>query len=305
MRDTLRSLEASQAWLQGAILAPEAPAADAVQERLTGSAAFPAAAGLSVYRRAYIARIAAAMRAQFPALCHALGERLFNDFAAEYVRLHPPERYTLHDLGRRFTVFLEEQRPDGAEPVEAREVWIDFMIDLARFERRLFELFDAPGAEGKALARPGAPAETLRLQPAFIVARFDFNVAAYYHAVRRGEAPPAPVQGAVFVALVRTDYAIRTIALTEPEFLFLDAMQRDGWIAGGLAAVAAALELSPEHAAQAWDGAPETRARWIHWGFFVEAPANESASSARPRQAGSAASAGDSSSAPKSSCYVE
>jgi hypothetical protein len=263
----MSGLEAAQAWLQGAILAAEPPRREDVAERLSGSAAFTAAAGLAIYRRAYVARIAAAMRAQFPALCHALGEPLFNDFAAEYVRLHPPEAYTLHDLGRRFTAFLDEQRPDRAAPAEA---WIDFMLDLARFERRLFELFDAPGAEGSPLARPAAPDEALRLQPAFALGRFDYDVAAYYHSVRRGEAPAVPAVGGNWVALVRTDYAIRTIALQEAEFLFLSAMLGGGTVAEGLDAVAKALGISAAEAAAAWTRAPQTRARWIGWGFFVE-----------------------------------
>jgi hypothetical protein len=260
-----------QAWLQGAIMATEPPPGDEVEERLAGAADFPAAAGLAIYRRAYVARIAAAMRAQFPALCHALGERLFNDFAADYLRLHPPESYTLHDLGRRFASFLEEQRPDRGEPAQAREVWIDFMVDLARFERQLFLLFDAPGAEGGALAEPRVPDTRLRLQPAFALGRYDFNVAAYHDAVRRRETPPAPERGAAWVALVRRNYTIRTIALRETEYLFLEAMTGGGSVEQGFAAVAASLGVSREEAADAWRNAPETRARWLQWGFFVEA----------------------------------
>ena len=33
---------------------------------------------------------------------------------------------------------------DDVDPKE-REDWIDFMVDLARYERELFRLFDAPG----------------------------------------------------------------------------------------------------------------------------------------------------------------
>ena len=54
------------------------------------------------------------MREQFPALCHALGAALFDDFVADYIRDHPPESHTLYDLGRRFPAFLEDNRPDAA-----------------------------------------------------------------------------------------------------------------------------------------------------------------------------------------------
>ena len=48
----------------------------------------------------------------FDGFCHALGDDLLNDFVAEYVREAPPESYTLYDLGRRFTDYLEANRPD-------------------------------------------------------------------------------------------------------------------------------------------------------------------------------------------------
>lgn len=248
------ALAEMQAWFQGTVMAADRPSPDAVGQRLAGSAAFPASAGLGIYRRAFVARIAAAMRAQFPALCHALGQPLFDDFATDYVRCYPPESYTLHDLGRRFAAFLAEQRPDRDVPVESRERWIDFMIDLARFERRVFCLYDAPGAEGRALARPDIPDDALRLQPAVALDRLDFNVAAYYHAVRREETPPAPLPGEHCVVLVRTDHVVRTVPLAAWEFAVLAAMTDGSCLADHLAS-------STE--------TREARARWIGWGLFV------------------------------------
>ena len=79
----------------------------------------------------------------FDGFCHALGDELFNDFVAEYAREAPPESYTLYDLGRRFTDYLEVNRPDRDE--ELRESWIDFIVDLARFERSVFCDVRLPG----------------------------------------------------------------------------------------------------------------------------------------------------------------
>ena len=150
------------------------------------------------------------MREQFPALCHALGEPLFNDFVAEYIRERPPESHTLYDLGRRFPAFLDESRPDRDQPPEEREAWIDFMIDLARFERQMFVMFDAPGHEGKPFATPETPDARLRLQPAFAIGAYRFPVAAYYHAVRQKQPAELPPAEASYAALVRTAYVTRT-----------------------------------------------------------------------------------------------
>jgi len=251
-------------------MAPERPSPAQLERHLAGSTAFPASAGFGVYRRAYVARIAAAMRAQFPALCHALGQKLFDDFTADYVHRYPPESHTLHDLGRRFAGFLEEQRPDRDQPAAARERWIDFMIDLARFERQLFLLYDAPGAEGEAPADADVPDHRLRLQPAVAFGRFHFAVADYYHAVRRQEQPPLPPPGAHRVALVRKDYVVRTIPLTEWESALLEGMSQGGSLADGIRAAAAIHAPSPDGDPAFRAAVRQARDRWLDWGLFLE-----------------------------------
>ncbi len=254
-----------QAWMQNTLMAPDRPTPNALAQHLAGAVDFPASAGFAVYRRAYIARIAGAMRAQFPALCHALGRKLFDEFAADYVRQHPPESYTLHDLGRRFAAFLENQRPDRDQPEAGRESWIDFMIDLAHFERQLFAIYDAPGIEGGRLAGPDVPDRRLRLQPTLSLGRFRFAVGDYYNAVRRGEGPSVPQQGAYRVALLRKDYNVRLIPLTEWEMAFLGAMS------GGLSFADAKAANSPTGADAAFRAELAiVRARWLAWGLFVE-----------------------------------
>src|SRR5687768_18191780 len=94
---------------------------------LLPSTRLTSAEGLAIYQRGYFLRIASCMREQFPALCHALGEPLFNDFVADYIRERPPESHTLYDLGRRFPAWLEEGRPHRDLPPEARETWADFV----------------------------------------------------------------------------------------------------------------------------------------------------------------------------------
>jgi hypothetical protein len=126
----MTALADTQRWMHEALVFPRLAAAGSVAETFAATGRLSAAGGLAVYQRGYFLRIAACMREQFPALCHALGEPLFDDFVADYIRAHPPESHTLYDLGRRFPGFLEAIRPDSPE---AREAWIDFMIDLAGF----------------------------------------------------------------------------------------------------------------------------------------------------------------------------
>jgi hypothetical protein len=153
-----------------------------------------------------------------------LGEALFNDFVAEYIRDKPPESYTLHDLGRRFPGWLDETRPDRDAAPEQREIWADFIIDLAQYERQVFVMFDAEGHEGKPFADADTPDRLLRLQPCFALGAYRFPVAVYYHDVRLSRSPTPPARAPSFVALARTDYLTHTIPLREPHHVFLSAV---------------------------------------------------------------------------------
>lgn len=240
----MTALVEAQGRMHAALIDPHADPA-AAQALFTGGGRLGAAAGLAIYQRGYFLRIAACMREQFPALCHALGRALFDDFVADYIRDCPPVRHTLYDLGRRFADWMEANRPDAG----AREAWVDFMIDLARLEYAIFTMFDAQGHEGRPFATADTPDHALRLQPAFALGRYEFPVAGYYHAVRRGEAPMLPPPAPCHVALVRTDYITRTVPLSEAQHAFLAAML-DG-NAGPLDSL--------------W------RKAWIDLGFFVAA----------------------------------
>jgi Putative DNA-binding domain len=260
------ALAAAQRRMHDALVLPNADP-ESARALFAGGGRLSAAAGLAVYQRGYFLRIAACMREQFPALCHALGRALFDDFVADYIRDCPPVRHTLYDLGRRFAGWMEANRPDG----DGREAWVDFMIDLARFEYSVFAMFDAEGNEGRPFAASDTPDAGLRLQPAFALGRYGFPVADYYHAVRRGESPSSPAPAPSCVALVRTNYVIRTVALSHTHHAFLAEMQAGRGVEAALAEVSAQFELDPKAARRSWGEAQGSRARWIEWGFFVAA----------------------------------
>ena len=263
-------LASTQRWMHDALMFPRRPSREAIDAQLASFPGLTGTEGLAIYQRGYFLRIASCMREQFPALCHALGEPLFNDFVAEYIRERPPESHTLYDLGRRFPAFLDESRPDRDQPAEEREVWIDFMVDLARFERQMFVMFDAPGHEGKPFASPETPDTRLRLQPAFAIGAYRFQVAAYYHAVRQKQPAELPSAEASYAAMVRVAYVTRTVVLSELDYLFLKAMVDGGGAHQGIDAVARHLKVTPDEVRRSWASEQGSRRRWIECGFFID-----------------------------------
>ena len=265
------SLGALQAWMQQALIFPARAPAHTTEEHILASSRLSAAGRLGIYQRSYYARILKCMLGQFPALCYALGEALFSDFAHEYLQAYPSTAYTLYALGSRFPAYLRAQRPDREKPEAEREDWIDFMVDLAHFERQLFVLFDAPGHEGKPFAQPDTPDARLRLQPCFALHEYRYPVAWYYYQVRQEKEPDFPPRQVSYVAMLRRNYLTRTFPLTRAHFRFLTTMAQGGSVAEALTTVARAAGQPLEEVARAWHAPEGTRSLWLGAGMFIDA----------------------------------
>ena len=249
------------------LVSPGSTGAKALNATFLPGAQLDAAACLGIYQRSYRLRLRKCLGDQFPASRHALGENLFADFADEYLRACPSDSYTLYELGRRFPDWLEASRPDRDQPLDKREHWIDFMVDLAGYERVLFHLFDASGHEGHDWPKPDCSDALLVLQPCLRLVHYRYPVAAYYHAVRAGEEPSFPVAAESYNVVLRRDYQTATYPVSALHFRFLQMVQECGSVDAALCGISE------------WSGRPlavvtaswheEVKRAWIDAGFFV------------------------------------
>jgi hypothetical protein len=241
-------LERVQRWMQAVITHSEGVVAGvasgearlsigvelpSVESIVAPSATLSGAERLAVYSHAYHARLLQCFRETFPALLFALGEELFDRFALDYLKSHPPRSYTLDNLADAFAQHLTETRPDAAAPPGEREGWVDFIIELASLEHAFAKVYDGPGLEGRPLpraeeilahgderfmeARP-APAPCLRLFA------FSHPVHTYMLAARGGTKPELPGPAETFVAMTRRDYSVVMYELNAPRYSFLQAL---------------------------------------------------------------------------------
>lgn len=205
------------------------------------SAGQSSAQRLMLYQRSYTLRLLECMRATYPALRHALGVDLFEAFALEYLQDHPSRSYTLAALDEQFPEHLSATRPDGTElegdngldEDEAGEPWPDFIVDLARLERLVSDVFDGPGLERQIEPwQPPALPEVAdgrwrgaRIEPApsLRILRSTYPVGRYLLAVYRGQNPVLlPQPEPAFLAIGRRDYVVQLYELTETSCLFLE-----------------------------------------------------------------------------------
>jgi hypothetical protein len=246
-----------------------------LQKLIEGSASLSGAERLAIYGRAYFARLADCFRAEFPCLLQLLGEELFGQFVTTYLHRHPPRSYTLHHLAKHFPKYLAETRPDAGAPPEEREDWPDFIIDLAVLERTFVEVYDGPGAEDlppvSALEILGLSTENLvrsrfMLAPCVRLMAFRYPVHGYFSAVRKNRQPLVPAPADSFLAVTRSDYIVRFLDLSRPQYEILD-----GLLAG------LSVEQAGARAAQSTGQSPEVinpqlrdwLCQWANLGLFL------------------------------------
>lgn len=217
--------------MQSALVAePDAQAPPLKPEDfINESSRLTAARHLNIYRQSYTARLRECMKNQFSALAFALGEELFQMFADQYLDASPSGSYTLNNLGKKFPDFLERTRPDAAE--REKEEWIDFIIELARFEYELSVIFDAYSEEEFKSANESAPDEALKPAPLFHLFRHRHPVSRYYLDVTQKKEPELPFEEETFCAVTRNNYRLALAELKPAQYYFLERLTKGESIA--------------------------------------------------------------------------
>ncbi|MGQ0632990.1 MAG: HvfC/BufC N-terminal domain-containing protein [Planctomycetaceae bacterium] len=254
------ALEDVQRWMQAAITHPAGVArgiesAEAeidgvpsrVEQVVTPSRAMTALERLEIYHRAYFARLQECLRDEYSVLAAALGAELFDTFTLGYLHECPSTSYTLGRLGARFPEYLAATRPALTDAQSGSADWPEFLIDLARLERAINEVFDGPGAEGRPLLSPDRlreipverrPDVRLACVPCLRLMEFGFPVNDSFSAIRRGEAFEFPEREPSFVALTRREYRVWRYPLVARQYDLLSALYEGKTIGAAIARLA-------------------------------------------------------------------
>lgn len=206
---------------------------------------------LAIYHSMYPARMRDALRNDYPAFAHFVGDEAFADIAAAYTQVHPSKSYTLNRLGDFFPEFVAERRALKHRP---------FLTDLARLELAMTQTFDAP--EAPVLTGDGLPSldpatlATARLTvvPSLRLLEVKHNVSDYVSSVRDDDAEhshPAPKSSPASIAVFRRKYAVYRLEVSPAVFYVLTDLQKGDLTVGEV--VTAALRRRGKRAATAAD----------------------------------------------------
>lgn len=290
-------LDVLQAWMQAVITHPESVAEgaagdDARRQIDVGAAGVEAVVcrsrqltgdeRLAIYRNAYFARLIECLRGIFPLVAKTVGSEAFDELAVDYLARYPSQSYTLDRLADNFGQYLEQTRPDRDAEGRPTEDWPDFLIELARLEWAIDDVFDGPGSEGQPpldanqlqerLQALGGQwsAVSLTVDPSLRLLSFRFPVNDYYTELRWSDdedPPPLPGPAPSWLALTRRDFVVRRHALTRPQYELLAALVAGQTISAAIESAVANGHVSVESLAA------ELREWFCDWtaaGFFGE-----------------------------------
>lgn len=137
-------------------------------------------APIAVYRNAYRARLAGALRLNYPAVAALLGVEAFADLANRYAEIHPPAHFSIRWHGQALPRLLE--------PGPLTELaQMDWALGLA------FDAADARAADETLLAAHPVSAwaeMAFALHPAVSVLAFEWAVEPQWDAIRDGREIP-------------------------------------------------------------------------------------------------------------------
>ena len=239
----------------------------AVEAVLNHSARLSAQEHLAIYQRSYVARLRSCMAQQFSALEYALGEDFFRAFADDYLAACPSRHYNLAELGRLFPAYLQANRPDAMS--EEKEDWIDFVIELAKFEYDLNVVFDRPAEEGYRLAGMDDDESEIELVPTCTLFRFQFPINTFYTQFKKGERPNLPFARTSQCVVLRHDYQLAVYDLQPAPYEFLALLATGMTVPAAKAAFGQRHQVAAAALAQQW---PAWKKSWIEANLFRARP---------------------------------
>ncbi|MGH8197072.1 MAG: HvfC/BufC family peptide modification chaperone [Steroidobacteraceae bacterium] len=232
-----RELHTLERWMQAVVMHPGGataglrsrparrliPRAASVPETVVlPSKALTSVERLDIYARMYYARLLEILVAEYPTARQILGPRKFAAACRRFIARNPSRSRTLNRLSEKFPDFLARALPKSDR--------CGLAVDVARIERAMEDVFDAPRAEPLTAARFAAigadqwERARLTLSPALRLLKLRYPANDYMNAVRSGKKPRIPRPRASFAIVHRRGFQVFRREQEPEQFKLLAAL---------------------------------------------------------------------------------
>ena len=168
------------------LMAPQNKSSQSLIELVADNGTVAPDIGMQIYANAYQCRLKETIETDHEHLCTYLGDELFEQMAMGFISAYPSHFRSLRDYCDALPTFLREDTYFSQFPI---------LADMASFERRLLNSFDAADAlranysELQALPAEFWPECNLRLHPSVQIFSCESNAVQCWQALKKEEAP--------------------------------------------------------------------------------------------------------------------
>jgi hypothetical protein len=219
-------LSTLQEWMASALVQrkPVAEVAELAKEtpkHIAGNSRLSPVEQLEIYRDQFWIRHLDAMYEDYESLAKTIGWDDFEDLCAAYFAAHPPQDFSLRDLGKRFPDFLEEVKKDDR-----------LLVDIARTEWAFVEAFDGPDApplDPSSLATASEddwPRARIVFHPSMQRLRLEYPTHEHREAVRTGREATRPEPKKVNVVVYRGPQSLHYVEIAEDELALVEELSK-------------------------------------------------------------------------------
>jgi hypothetical protein len=246
-------------WMQTVVMHPEGAspgvlskparrllpqAAENLETVVLPSQALTANERLDIYAHMYYARLLEILTDEYPTTRQILGAEAFALACRRFLQRHPSKHRTLNRLSEKFPAFLVRHLPPGNRSGLA--------IDVARIERAMEDVFDAPqvqlltAAEFAAIGAEEWQRVSLRVIPALRLFKLRYPANDYMNAVRSKGRPRIPRPRATCAIVYRRGYQVYRRDQTPEQYKLLSALAAGRTLASAVRSSISGRRASPE-----------------------------------------------------------
>ncbi|MBI4820572.1 MAG: putative DNA-binding domain-containing protein [Deltaproteobacteria bacterium] len=206
-----------------ATLSPNDPGVAPVSSWILGSNEDEAIRRLDVYANMYFFRLLDLLRADFPRIVAALGDKPFHNLVTDYLLVHPSRDPSVRNVGQHLPSFLREHSITKDQP------WLSELAELEWGWTNVFDAIDEPILTEQHLgALPPEAWITLELRTIRAARIYDLSypVHSTIGSVQAGSGFEAPLPRPCSVLLWRKDLGVRYREFSRDERAIFDLAQK-------------------------------------------------------------------------------
>lgn len=225
----MRHLNNIQKWMQGIITTPYGVPIemDAISENtdwnidtiISPSNSLTSHERINIYHKSYFTRLLDCFKSEYSGLLNALGDELFNHFVWSYLQEHPSTSYTLNNLGKNFSDFLQKTLNETLNE-QSPDWWQLFIIDISKYEKTFTEVFNGFGHE-EFIANDFFSTHPLKLSPAIKILQLNFPIAECINEFKKNKSNVFPEIQQTNYVFTRHDFVVKAYKISNKEYYTL------------------------------------------------------------------------------------